>query len=96
MTSPWFERVLQASALAVIASAGVVFAQDHPGSPGDPGYNWGRDNCGPHTAGLRSAEECYECCNERYQEAFETPTWLDQCLGYCDSVNWEAWNNGGE
>ena len=96
MTGRRFERVVQLSALTIIGSVGLVFAQDHPGSPGDPGYDWGRDNCGPHTAGLRSLEQCYNCCQEQYEANFETPTWLEQCLGYCDSVNWEAWNGGGE
>ncbi len=62
----------------------------NPGA-GTPGWEWGRANCGPHTAGLCTEDECRQCCLDEYNRNWHTQTWLDQCRSYCAAVNWSLW-----
>lgn len=75
-------RALALTALA-IADGGLT-----PGA-GTPGWEWGRQNCGPHMAGLCSEAACRACCDVGFLTNPGLPDiWRDQWYSYCASVNW--------
>ena len=91
-------RVRAYECLTLIASAGVLtlsgvaIAQD-PG-PGDPGWEYGRLNCGPLAdPQILTLADCQDCCTDAEEQQVPVPPagWLAECLAYCDIVVWENW-----
>lgn len=61
---------------------------------GNPGYKWGRANCGPGSAQKKSEQQCKNCCNAGYQEQMFPidDLNLEACRGFCERVPWLIWS----
>lgn len=74
---------------AVVGIAGSAWAAAY----GSPGWNFGRNNCGPvGTPGSTTQSGCEKCCEEAecpsptFTPCLEPSTEVNDCKAYCASV----------
>lgn len=86
------DRITIGMCIGVLALSAAAFAQD-PG-PGDPGWEYGRLNCGPlATPPVLTYAECIACCTSAEEQQVPLPpaSWVVECKAYCEIVAWENW-----
>lgn len=56
-----------------------------------PGYEWGRNNCGPATGNRRSYASCVSCCMSGAQNENYPADEAGGCNHFCKRVPWQIW-----
>lgn len=73
-------RAFAVGFIAVLVPAAICAAQiDYQ----NPGYQWGRQNCGPRTSSNRTYSQCKTCCSAgRYNHRYPADDHAS-CLHFC-------------
>lgn len=56
-----------------------------------PGYEFGRQNCGPATGGRRTYASCVSCCMRGAQQEDYPADESGGCHHFCKRVPWSIW-----
>lgn len=83
MTNTILKKVVTAVSLATTLFVGMVAAEVIPMA--EPGWRWGRLNCGPW-AGICDTRVCEQCCWRGVQDGSYPDNQLNYCLNSCASV----------